>query len=632
MAGDWDVESEEWEVEEEAPSSKNGLPETVRRARALAAGVSSVVTGPGQIVTSIAEGVSGKPGLVKNYTEGVKALETQIAGQPLEGEYATGAKAASLVAGALVPGATLKKAATLGKAALQGAKAGAMGSAFNLDTEATDKWDVYLNTALGTTVGAVLGGVAGAPKALRNAITSVFRKPPNQETVSQLAELMNSKYFKDLQLSAGQSTGSVGAALQEARVAGDTALDFYNKQAQDWVSRFKRMAGDITNGKAPRRASIISKDLTSSYYETLQRMQARASKDFGAALDGVTAKAMQAGNPPIPIKNFIYEVASARADIGTTAWEQTLSSLGPKERKILDEALALHAQAEKAGGSLVASTADVVNIHRAAATLQGKLKPDPSDNTAVALAKSRLGRSLRGALDADVAAASEAVPEAAEALNGLAQARSGYKAAIDAQNEMRASSLATLFGSRPPVDPEDAIRKIMNRELPEQRAMVATIAERHPELLAEMKAWKLKDAMERSIRPERANTAPIDTDKLLDNLTNNGRLSGAGFWTAEEAKHLKSGVAALRLIQDKARLLNRGVQPEMGVAAAVSMSTPFLAKFLYTLRITPRLEKIMFTPEGIRNLQIASTVTDKPTNAAIGALAWLTEEMASGGE
>lgn len=635
---------------EEAPAARGGklsLPslgslgtapvqtaeETARTGRLMAAGGSRVLTGPGQVVTGAGEAM-GIPGAsVEYYTAAIKDIERRIVGgeEITPDEYAA-IEGFGMMAGVAIPAGTAVKIAgapvKLWKGVAQAMGAGAAGGATNFNPDAKTPWD----TAKGPLLGAAIGGVFGLPPALmasgRNLLFRPFREAPTPEAQTQLSQIEQSPLVRDLPLTNAQRTGRVEAEVQEARVAGSRAQQFYNDQLNALANRIRNIA------KPGKDASELGVEATKALSSTRAIMQARASKEYD---DGINrALTLAAGdvadNFGVRADNVMRTVADM--DVPPDSWQKLM---GPANAKYAKQILDLSEVLAKNNGAM--SMGDMIRLHQAANKLRnGLYKLEQGQEVSPEVYDAiRMGNKIADAVEADVDTMSAKLAQARKmpvppganpnmgrgyeaAWAEFEKTRGDYRAFAEAREQLRATAFAQAFG-KVPRNAEEQWDALLRKEPAEQIKALNILREHSPETIVELKRWKIRQVANNMFDfTEAGGKSPVSVDKFINELTEGNRLVGAGFWSPREKEALRGAIAYARMIENKAAIRAPQPDPEGMVMAAASRSVAFIARAMYRVLGQGKAEELFFTPKGIKTLQTLAT-TNNPNSTAWQAAA-----------
>jgi hypothetical protein len=609
--------------------------ENVRGARSVGAGVSRLLTAPGALVTAGAQ-AAGIPGAdVAGYNQGVKALESQIAGGEVVPEAAM---AGELASGVALPIGAASKATGWLRAVFEGAKTGAVtGAVLGSDQEATTPGEAATSAAtrlaLGGGLGAGVSGAVAVAPAVRNAITKLADAGrPIAETVKLMAEKAAGA-FRDAPLTLAQQTGSPTLRALQAQVAGKRAFDFQNEQLEKFGATVDAIGATMKGSRSPQAAAD---KLAPALGKASAQLQDAASKEYGQALQAVKSVASRDPSPlNIPFQKFEAALIDAEA-AGGKSWKTMLGATKEGD-PVLYDAIETIAKA-RALGARGMGVGDVIEIKAAANILRKGLKK--MDMNATDQMKNRLGKDIARAVDEDIDTflsglqPGQASPTA-EALTLLKAANTQYKERL-AQIASHKSSFVVQALGKVPKNPEEAFEALIRKDPDQQLRALAIMRNSAPEVIDDIKAWKLSDVSTK-LRSQVAagNISAVDPAVFIKELTNGSDVVASKFWTPKELADIKSGVATARLylsdMPGGAPTSSKGA-PEIGRlgAAATTMSAPFVTMHLYKLMGSGNVEKMLFTPAGLAAFQTLRATYTKPTAATVRALTVLSNLAQSG--
>lgn len=615
--------------------------------RTVAAGLAQPLFGPGQVVTAAGEALGvASPGATQRYTEGVNDITSQIAGHQLSPDEQAAVQGFGMLAGSAVPVGAVGKAAAVVKAgeavkplkiaaklAAAGAGGGAVGGATTFNPGAQDAWEPLVSEALGVATGTGISTALALVPTAKNFMVKIMSSPPTPESAKRLLEMLKSPRFATAKntLTIAQETGRHEAEVQHARVAGTLAGNRYNQQLDDLHNRF------ITGVKEP---GMTAQDMAVSAQKAINRtraqIQAAASKDYGDTVEA--AKALAKTDPAyqwgMKADNTTQALAEAQATGGD--WASLMGSAAGKYARQIQDTLDRIAT----GGGRMGMD-DLITLHQASTRMRAGLQKAGlgRDMTSAEFAANRLGKQIGDAIEKDVDVVGQKVQQAQQAMQGqpaipgqaipgaasmkawdqFQQARAGYRDFIDAKNSLNATAAAQIFG-KVPKDAEQAWRDILRREPNEQVRLFNILRQQQPEMLNELKRWKLHDVANRMFQQtESGAKAAISPDKFISELTEGSQLVGDRMWSAAEKADIRAGIAYARTIENKSNLANRGVEPKRVTMAIGSGAKAFLIGNLYDLVASGQLEKILFTPSGKKLMR--TLATGNPRAPAYGAAA-----------
>ncbi len=607
-------------------------------ARPIAAGATRLATAPGALVTAGAQAL-GVPGAdVAGYNQDVKQLEQAVNGRPMTSMDRYGAGMGEMAAGMAAPlGAAAKTTGWL-KAVLEGAKTGAVtGAVLGSDQNATTPGEVATSAAERGAFGAALGGGVAGARAVVPAVTNAIKRladlgRPVKETVELMAQKAAGA-FKDAPVTLAQQTGSPTLRALQQTVAGKRAFDFQNEQLQKFGDTVDAIGATMKGSKAPQAAA---EKLAPALGRATAELQSVASKEYGDALQAVKAVASRDPTPfPVPFTKFEAALKDAQ-EAGGESWK-TLLGATKEGDPVLHKAIETIDKARVMGVHGL-GVGDIVEIKAAANILRKGLKK--MDMNATDQARNRLGKQIGAAVNEDIDTfLSQLKPgeqsPTAEALTLLNQANTQYQTRL-AQIASHKNSFVVQALGKVPKSPEDAFEALIRKDPDQQLRALNIIRSSAPEVLDDIKAWKLSDVSQKlRTQVTAGNVSAVDPATFIRELTNGSDVVAAKFWTPKELTDIKSGIATARLylsdMPSGAAVSSKGA-PELGrlAAAGTTMSPPFLAMHLYKLLGSGNLEKMLFTPKGIASFQTLRATYSKPTQKTVQAMQVLTNLAMSG--
>lgn len=644
----WPKDASGQPVNPNAPAA-GPAPTGIYGPRTVAAGLASPFFGPGQLVTAGAEAVGlASPGATADYTGAVNDIQSKIAGHPLSPDEQAAVQGFGMLASSAVPvgavgkaahvidaAAKVKPVAIAAKLAGAGAAGGAVAGATNFNPGAQDAWEPLVSEALGVATGTGISTALALVPTAKNALVKLMSSPPTPESAKRLQEMLNSPRFATAKenLTIAQETGRHEAEVQHARVAGTLAGNRYNQQLDDLNNRF--IAGVKQPGMTAQDMALATQKAIN---RTRAQIQAKASEEYGSTVE--QAKALARTDPAyqwgMKADNTTQALADAQATGGD--WASLMGSAAGKYARQIQDTLDRIAT----GGGRMGMD-DLITLHQASTRMRAGLQKAGlgRDMTSAEFAANRLGKQIGDAIEKDVAIVDAKVQQAQKASQGqpamqgqqipgqasmqawdkFQQARAGYRDFIDARNSLNSTAAAQIFGIVPK-DAEEAWRMILRREPAEQARLFNILRQQQPEMLTELKRWKLHDVANRMFQQTEAGAkAAISPDQFINELTEGNRLVGENMWSEAEKAHIRAGIAYARAIENKSNLANRGTEPKRAIMAIGSGARAFLIGNLYDIAASGQLEKLLFTPEGKKMMRTLATGNPKaPSYAASAAL------------
>ena len=631
--------------------------------RAALAGVVAPVAGLAQKGTGLLEALSvlpeGSTEAVTNVGNSVQAMLQGATNEQLSGPQRFTKGATSFATEMAVPGGVLMKGAKaakglrgLGKVAAAGTAAGTVGAATHFDPEAEAAWENVAGLGLGAGLGAITGPLAYVPAGVRNKVLKMLREPPTPESARLLREIRKSKIWKTAEerLTLGQKTGDPRIEQQEALVRSRLAVSVENRQLEAAERRVLQMIEE-GGGPAKKEISALGEDLRKALAnDRVLRLRARTN-EYGRTLDAAEAlaKADPADAFGVKVSNFFDELRAN--DVSRSQWQVLANSAPEKYRPAVQEALDVMNKNQGRMG-----LGDMMKVHQALNEMRRSLsRAEQAGATLVGppADMNRFAKGLQDALERDMAYMDAAVDAAREATKGkqvagagfeipglkyqeawqmFKGARARYADHMKDEAYLNAQIIEKQFGFSPK-KPEEAMRTILAAPAKEQTRVIEALGRHFPETLRDIKMWKLKDALTRATDPEKPGAiSTLNPAKLIKELTTEGEgVAGKLMWTPGELQDLKAATSYLRLIQSKSSKRDPGVEPSRISMALSSLSPPFVASTLYRLFASPKLEMMLFTEKGRKQLQNLATLPKTAPGyiAAEGYMASLLEGSAT---
>tara|TARA_R110000851_G_scaffold275824_1_gene428574 strand:+ start:35228 stop:37249 length:2022 start_codon:yes stop_codon:yes gene_type:complete len=228
---------------------------------------------------------------------------------------------------------------------------------------------------------------------------------------------------------------------------------------------------------------------------------------------------------------------------------------------------------------------------------------------------------LHKALQQDLAEAAEAgVPGATQ----LKAARDNYAANSQVIDELKSTTLASLFGTKTMPAPEKVEELFATMHPSQIRASMKLLGDVDPGLHQGLQRFKLA----RSIGDARkaaaglpAGEARIDMSTLMKKLDNDPQFK-AIFDDSKTRQNVMDGVRALRKLGIGQGAPGTQLGPKMVAAAGsvVSRSPIFLTRAAASTFVPTELAKILFSKEGVASLRTLTRQSAKPGEVAAAAV------------
>lgn len=584
-------------------------------------------------------------------------------------------------AGVNLPGVTRPETwlGAVGRGAATGAAAGTLAQPAN--EAAQTPGDVASARALGTVVGAGAGGVVGATGGTVPGIRNFLGRQlaSMEESNATRAMLDDARIFMGENARLGfpttqgtrvggapftvsQTSGNAVARHISLQTAATKAQNFFTQQFEIFAQRTEDLAYTIASraGKGASAQEIVQKVHKAWRQADANAWQA-ANTHYGARLAEVRSLAQQArGGTAITYQNFGRAMMNGASRTGEPWWKLVdpgADALAPQYRQIDDYLRGLGerpgAMGAASGSSFQMPLDNVIDLRRglsmADAGYYRKLldNPNPSPQE---LAAHRARREAIAAIDADIddyITRTIGAPPTPQNIGAYLQQEGGapdpgvaailkyraankeYEAVRAARTEAQQTAVAQLFGFRVPDDPQKALVMIAGREPAQQQELVKILKETSPETIGQLRAWIVNDAVRkmRDMTGQPGVLGNVDPKAWANAITNEyGKVLGSELFTPAQKGMLERGLSTVRVLYNDA-VMRSVANPERAanvqgiVMALASRSEAFIARGLIRVFTLGSVENLLFTPEGLRSLEVIRKTYTKPTEETARALA-----------
>lgn len=530
-------------------------------------------------------------------------------------------------------GRTIKQAAIFG-----GLRTGA-------SEEASSVSDVVGDKAEAITIAAALpigvGLITRTPVAIGNFMTRMKQRAAlNKAHMEELRNMLPTPSKLPISL----QTGNVRFAAFERQVQQNTAQNYFNDLYGEFADTFRPMmssmekaAKDLNATRAARgggqarptgtddMSSLgVATRINRAFNEASGKAQRAASHLYGQTMSDAVARAA-ADKAPFPID--FAETAKAAQKLGTEqhgeVWWRAIMPGAEKPvgaiAKLDEYFKAVSDVSNRASPNI--DVGELILLRRNLNVMdQEYYKALRTTGGAPATELVNRHRALSGMIDAvdkDVdrfIATNPSTRPAVEGLKIMQQANSTFRDFKDIQSATRESAVAKLFGYWVPGDAEKALADIASREPAEQHKLLSILRENDPAALASLRYSLLRNAMADATSgagrmARRGKVDPEQWAKAL--LDRHGKVIGSELFTPAEYARLKRGISNVRVLAGSTEGQvdpNAAVSVESGLMAAATMATAFVARTLFRLGGSGKLENLLLTDKGLRSLDVLADV------------------------
>ena len=511
-------------------------------------------------------------------------------------------------AGEIIPSFFLPVTKTIKGATAVGAALGA--TQFQDDPAVSSR---LLATATGAGFGALAQSAIGMINFFR---PSSFVKRSIDRNAPQVEEAVDLTRKTGVEFKPSQATEDLGVRdveqLAKTSLQGERlAKAFENKQTIAAFKHFKKIENSLDKAK-PDFGTRITKAFDSTTEKVLKQRSLQANKDFDAAREVMgDANVIPSNNTTAAIDDIINKFKGDK-------------SMAIPEVRAFMRKIETFKQAfvEKPSMSVKDLQSLLESMGRASDGKAGLFSKAPGFDKYSTT-------TLHKALQNDLSEAAEAGVEGA---SHLKLARDNYAANSQVIDELKSTTLASLFNSKTMPAPEK-IEELFSTMHPSQiKAAMKLLGDVDPGLHQGLQRFTLSRSIGKARKAAAdlpAGEVRIDTGVLMKQLANDDQFK-AIFPNIRVRQQVMDGVRALRKLeigkgQPATQLQQKIVS---GAGSAVSRSPIFLTRAAAQTFVPSQLSKVLFSPQGVENLRILTRQSSTP--AAVAAAAVELEEFISG--
>lgn len=499
----------------------------------------------------------------------------------------------------------------------------ASGAQFTKDGDSKAQ-QMLVGGALAGTVGAVAGVAPAGFNRLGRMIETARQGSPRVAAVRALAKEAGAT----TPLSIGQETGAPKLIQLERMYAGQKAQNLQADRVDEARRLFEGYAADAerlsqTRNVMPDNATGAVNNALNSTVNRMRATRSAAFKAGTAEVDALDAATPAGRRPAIPLSN-LQHAYSEILSIDSNAFNIHGETL-PESIKDTFEQMRRWAT--------VARTPSVRIRISALHDLMAGLGQDAPHGAATFLdpkvARLEMFRNkLKAALDEDIEAAG--VTEASSpAFRKLMEVRKTYAQQSDQLRRLENDSLASIFGSPEKLtSPQAALDRFYALRSADQRYAVNLLESQHPQVLAAMRAQRIRTAMTDATRAGNAKDSSFDLSAFNESLFG-GDAANSPLWGGDSAltKKMQAGGAHLKLLLNSPAVGNGSGSVVGGhevVTNAISRNATFVSRLVSRVAFGPIGDEMLGTPEGLAALrELARPTAGRKSQTYAAAMAWM---------
>lgn len=523
-----------------------------------------------------------------------------------------------------IPGAVTTIRGLMGRTAGVAAAEGAL--LMPASETAQSPGEVFGERALGAGLGAGITTPVAAVAALRPRLHNWMvalkdRAVRNEATLRENARAGGWLGGRRGATTVSQETGNEIAKSLEAQMIATRGQNFLNKQIEEQLSRWEALNRWVGRGSGLRPGDMsfltTARRLSDAWKASEASAQSAASRLYGNQLSQVVRTAARDPSRfPVGFSNLSRATDEIAAGSGGRDWWRSLygpkaeSATGPVRQ--LDQYLK-QVQANPAFTQALDVQEIVMlrkNLNQLDAEFYQAVRASPDVDTELLSRHSALRKVIR-AVDADIAEVVARAPRspAGDALRLYRDANQQYSEFKDVQDFMRQTATAQWFGGYQPADAQQFLVKVGGMEPAQQVVLVNTLrngGEPGQQALAGLRMALVRQAIDQSrmIPAAAASLGEADLRKLGTAMMGDNAALGSRIFSPAQYAEIQKGLAAIRVLEEAPRTAAAARAPNVvgGVMAAGSGSAPFLARLAFQVTGASRLERVLFTREGLESL------------------------------
>jgi hypothetical protein len=437
-------------------------------------------------------------------------------------------------------------------------------------------------------------------------------------------------------LTVSQQTGNDIAKSLELQVKATAASNFLNNQTEEMMKRweaFSRFVGKGKDGKPVDMSFMVAaRKLSDAWKDGEQAAQAAASRAYGYQLEQVVELGrLDKSRFPVGFSNLSKATDELAAGSGGRDWWRAIYGPGAEAPagKIAELDRYIKEIQSNPGFTQAMDVHEVVMLRKNLNQLDNDFyearKRSPNIDPDLLARHSALRKVVR-ALDADIGAVvAKDGTAASDALKLYKGANQQYAEFKDLQDFMRQTATGQWFGGFQPADAQKFLVQLGGMEPAQQTVLVNTLqsgGEAGQQALHGLRMALVEQAIAsgRNMAGRAASEGSADLRQLGRALMGDMGPLGSKIFTPTQFAEMQKGLGAIRILEEAPRgfSVNRGPQIESGTMAAVSGSGPFLARMVWRLGGAGKVERMLFTPEGLKRLDVLADVARQDPSKPFG--------------
>ena len=438
-------------------------------------------------------------------------------------------------------------------------------------------------------------------------------------------------------LTISQQSGNDIARSLEMQVKSTRAQNFLNAQVEELYKRweaFNRHVGKQAGLKPGEMSFLVAaRKLSDAWKSGEQTAQAAASRAYGAQLEQVVDLGRQSKSKfPVGFSN----VAGAADEIaagsgGRDWWRAIFPGAEAPSAKIAELDKYIKAIKENPGFTQGLDVQEVVLLRKSLNQMDSDFyaarNASPNIDSDLLMRHATLRKVIR-ALDADIdAVALRKGTKEADALDLYRQANDQYSEFKDLQDFMRQTATSQWFGGFQPADAQKFLVKLGGMEPAQQAVLVNTLnngGDAGKQALHGLRMALVEQALAQSRKnvTRAASSGDVDLHKLGNAMMGDLGPLGEKVFTPSQFAEVKKGLAAIRVLEEAPTSVsvNRAPQIESGTMAAASGSAPFWARMVWRAMGASKVEKMLFSKDGLQRLEVLADLSRQDPSAPFGTV------------
>ena len=483
-----------------------------------------------------------------------------------------------------------------------------------------------------------------------------------KDAAQNFASVQNAvKSWKVGSRSLAQQTGSVTQRSVESQFAATDAMNFFNTQFERFAGKSQALVrgmsreaslanavkDPVTGKMVPRDPSFEINNLDvalaagKAYRTQRETTIAAANASYGKRLSSAVAQAAtDTAKFPIPFENAAAAVNKWQGLTSGEPWWRMLNpgaqKMGP-EFKAVDDYLTGLAERNKILNNppapfetpRIGTVAEGLSLDQVVMFRRALSMADQSyyaakaagDTISAAMNNAHLAvrQTIKG-FDADLAAFLAKNPSDRPAVRGITEflkANKTHSEFFGVLHDTEQTMLANTLGYNAGKDPEAALVALARAEPRQQREIALVLKAQNPGALADLRVALVQNATREVMN---AGTLPARYGSKDPNawgqyvMDKHGGVFGKEIFAPAQYNQLTRGMSTIRMLKDGAlhsENVNRVVSVESAGMASGTGSKAFLIRAAVRMFGLGKGEKILFSTEGLRSLEVLRNTTEE---------------------